>query len=480
MTMDAVVRAQLRFGLGVTALGTSQPIGDVQQWLLAQMQQFEVAPEVIARQPTAARIAGMLADYAEIRADVRAKGQRVLAAPDPQDQPAADLAVRDSRREIRTVYADAVAARLQAAALSKTPFMERLVHFWSNHFAVSVEKLPVLGLAGNAEFEAIRPHILGNFASLLRAAVQHPAMLVYLDQVQSIGPQSPAGARIARNGRARGLNENLAREILELHTLGVRTVYDQNDVTELARALTGWTVSGLGRGAGQRLLGNTAPGGFVFAPSLHEPGIRNILGQRFDQAGVAQGEAMLRALATHPATARHIATKLARHFCADDPPTSLVSRLERRFIETRGDLPSLYRVLVAAPECWEPNTAKFTTPWEWLVAVLRLTATPPESLPPAIGVNALAQLGQSIWKPGSPAGYDDRAASWAAPDALLRRVELAERLAARATRSLDARNLAQASFGTGLSAATSTALAQAESPQQALALLLVSPEMLRR
>ena len=157
-------------------------------------------------------------------------------------------------------------ARLSSALTTTSPFVERLVHFWANHFAVSADKLPVVGLAGLLEFEAIRPHVLGRFSDMLLAVEQHPAMLIYLDQAQSIGPDSQAGRFIAaRQGKQRGLNENLAREIMELHTLGVRTGYSQADVTEFARALTGWTVSGLGRGPAARLLGNAPPGQFEFA-----------------------------------------------------------------------------------------------------------------------------------------------------------------------------------------------------------------------
>ena len=193
-----------------------------------------------------------------------------------------------------------------SALTTDSPFVERLVHFWANHFAVSVDKLPVIGLAGLLEFEAIRPHVLGRFSDMLLAVEQHPAMLVYLDQAQSIGPNSRAGELAAmRGGKQRGLNENLAREIMELHTLGVRTGYSQADVTEFARALTGWTVSGLGRGPAARPIGGV-PGQFVFADILHEPGARTIVGKSYDQPGEAQARAVLRDLAASPATARHL------------------------------------------------------------------------------------------------------------------------------------------------------------------------------
>jgi uncharacterized protein (DUF1800 family) len=354
-----------------------------------------------------------------------------------------------------------------------------MVHFWANHFAVSADKLTMIGLAGLLEFEAIRPHVLGKFRDMLVAVEQHPAMLLYLDQAQSIGPDSRAGQRAARFGRQRGLNENLAREILELHTLGVRSGYSQADVTEFARAMTGWTVDGLARGIRAWGLGGTGEAGaFMFSERLHEPGSRTVLGRTYAQSGEAQAKAVLADLAAHPATARHIATKLARHFAADDPPQPLVDRLTRTYLASGGDLPSLYRVLIDAPEVWNPAVPKFRTPWDWSVAALRAVGTSQIKGPAAAGL--LRQLGQDVWKPGSPAGYDDIAASWAGPDALIRRVEDAERIAGRAAAAVDARQLAPKLLPDLLSPATGLALARADSPGQGLALLLSSPEFLRR
>jgi uncharacterized protein (DUF1800 family) len=357
--------------------------------------------------------------------------------------------------------------------------MERLVHFWSNHFAVSVDKAAVLGLAGPMEFEAIRPQMRGRFRDLLRAVVRHPAMLLYLDQAQSVGPDSPFGRRVQR--RQLGLNENLAREILELHTLGVDGGYAQGDVTELARALTGWTAAGFGRGPVARRLARmdgAADGAFLFVPQMHQPGARTILGRRFAEGGAEQALAALDMLAAHPATARHIATKLTRHFAGDTPPPAMVSRLEQAFLSSDGDLPTLYRAVVASPEAWVPQPVKFRTPWEWSIAALR--ALDVREAPRFATVGLLNQLGQPVWRPGSPAGYDDIAASWAAPDALMRRVEAAERIALRMGRAADARALAPALFPDALGTATSQAIARAEDGTQALALLLASPEMMRR
>ncbi len=259
------------------------------------------------------------------------------AAPTPGAKPG---------RIRREAFQAEAAARFAHSSATDTAFLERLVLFWSNHFAVSITKGQVRGIAGAFEREAIRPHVLGRFADMLRAVEQHPAMLIYLDQAQSIGPNSKAG-----NRRGRGLNENLAREILELHTLGVDGGYGQDDVTNLARILTGWTVGGLQQ---ERV----DPGRFVFLPPRHEPGAWTVAGKSYEDHGLQSGEACLADLARHPSTARHIALKLARHFVSSDPPPSLVTALETAFRDTDGDLAAVARALVAAPETWSAPLSK--------------------------------------------------------------------------------------------------------------------------
>ena len=470
--MREVAVALHRFGLG--GRGDETAPDDHKAWLAAQLRAYDPAPAALAALPRTPALVTMLAEAQDDRRERRDEKKAAAAAPDAQmPQPQQAGTVPAPYREVRDQYVAAVAARTGVAPASAAPFAERLVHFWANHFAVSVDKIAVVGLAGDLEFAAIRPHVMGTFRAMLSAVERHPAMLLYLDQAQSVGPDSPLGSRAARRGRERGLNENLAREILELHTLGVRSGYDQADVTEFARALTGWTVGGLAR---QPILRGPGPG-FWFAGAIHQPGERTILGKRYAQGGEAQAQAVLDDLAVHPATARHIATKLARHFAADDPPPALVARLEAAFLKTGGNLPSLYRVLIAAPEVWS-GPAKFRPPWEWSLAALRATGV--KALPGATAAGAFQQLGQPIWRPGSPAGYDDIAASWAGPDALYRRVEVAQRIAKRTAPVIDARQLAAQLFPGALSPATADALARAESGEQALALLLVSPEMLRR
>jgi len=472
-----------RFGLG--GRPDDQPPSDPKRWLLQQLDRFEPRPQALAEVPPRAQVIDQLGQYlAEQQMVARARRQAMPAAMTtgaaemPQADPQANAAKRYFRQAIQQDYLVMNSARLDSALTTSSPFVERLVHFWANHFAVSIDKLPVIGLAGLLEFEAIRPHVLGRFSDMLLAVEQHPAMLVFLDQAQSIGPESQAGMFAAMRGRKQlGLNENLAREIMELHTLGVRTGYSQADVTEFARALTGWTVSGLGRGPAARLIGGS-PGQFQFAALLHEPGARTIMGKRYDEEGEAQARAVLLDLAASPATAKHIATKLARHFAGDDPPPALVERLSKAYLASGGDLPTVYRTLIQSPEPWAPKPLKFKNPWEWTVSALRAVGS--NELDPKMAAGVLRQLGQPTWQPGSPAGWDDIAASWAGPDALVRRVEVAQRIGAKAASTIDARNLAEKLFPQSLSDATRTAIARAESPADGLALLLVSPEFVRR
>jgi uncharacterized protein (DUF1800 family) len=465
--MSAAAIALNRFGLG--ARPDEPAPADPPRWLLSQLDAYQ--PLSAPWQPVPRSSALVQAWLAQQRA--------VRQAPDGEKSGVREAYLRQARGH----HVDAVGARASSALQSPAPFVERLVHFWSNHFAVSVDKLLVVGLAGGFEADAIRPHVLGRFEHLLLAVVRHPAMLLYLDQAQSIGPGSRAGLRsAARQQRQRGLNENLAREILELHTLGVRSGYTQDDVTEFARALTGWTLPGdEAREAQEAPEAQKADRAatFRFVPALHEPGARTVLGRAYAEGGEQQARAILHDLATAPATAGHIAAKLARHFVADDPPPALVQRLADTFQRTAGDLPSLYRELVAAPEAWQPAPAKFKSPWEWAVSGVRALGR--RELPGPQASNLLNQLGQPVWRPGSPAGYDDVTATWAAPDALLRRVEVAQRLATQAGDTVDARALAPRVLpGGALGDATASAIARADSGATALALLLVSPEFLRR
>ncbi len=462
--------ASNRFGLGARA--DDRDVPDAKLALIAQFDRYEAKPAAFAAAPTRASVANELAQYLETVRGLRANsGGKDAAKPDMQ---AARKLARVAGRE---AYLSLVGARMNAALTTPAPFVERLVHFWANHFAISADKLTVVGMGGLLEVEAIRPHVLGKFSDMLLAVEQHPAMLLYLDQAQSVGPDSAIGTRVAARGvRKIGLNENLAREIMELHTLGVRTGYTQADVTEFARAMTGWTVAGITRGPMQRFLTNAAPGDFAFVPQLHQPGERTIMGRRYAATGEGQAKAVLLDLAAHSVTATHIATKLARHFTGDVPPLRLVERLANAFRTSGGDLPSVYRLLIDAPEVWAAKP-KFKSPWDWSVSALRAVGV--MSIEGQQAANMLNQLGQPVWRPGSPAGFDDVDATWAGPDALFRRVETAGRLGTRGG-VIDARRTAEVVLADALTPATASAISRCESPAEGLALMLVSPEFLRR
>jgi uncharacterized protein (DUF1800 family) len=311
---------------------------------------------------------------------------------------------------------------------------------------------------------------------MLFAVERHPAMLIYLNQVASVGPNSSLAELIEwRNPKRKlGINENLGRETMELHTLGVRSGYTQADVTEYSRALTGWTIGGFGPGQNS----DENPDDFVFRSQLHEPGPRTVMGKRYSEGGETQAVAILTDFADSPHTADHIAEKLARHFAGDTPSPTLVARLSDCFRRTGGDLSAVYRTLIGSPEPWEPRLLKFKTPWEWTVSVLRGTGC--RDVSPMSIAGVLNELGQPVWRPRAPAGWDDIAASWAAPDALLRRVDISPRLVAPVAEQLDARRIGPVLMPGSLSPTTAEQVARAESATSALALLMVSPDFLRR
>jgi uncharacterized protein (DUF1800 family) len=366
----------------------------------------------------------------------------------------------------KTFRAEAL-ARLQRAVQADCGITERLVAFWSNHFCISASKGELARMwAGAFEREAIRPHVLGRFADMLKAVEQHPAMLFFLDNQQSLGPDSRAGLN-----RKRGLNENLAREIMELHTLGVGGGYTQDDVTSLARIITGWTFVGR-----QGKLG--VPGSFAFNANAHQPGPQQLLGKTYQDNGVAQGEAALADIARHPSTAKFIATKFVRHFVADDPPPALVAQIETVFRKTDGDLKAMTLALVDADAAWSAPMSKIRSPYEFLVAGGRLLARVPED--PGPYLNALGALGQPLWTPAGPNGFADTNAAWAAPEGMKLRLDISAQLASRIGNTIDPRELLDEVAADAASAETRRAIERAETRQQALALLLMSPEFQRR
>ncbi len=464
MKTDAAIAAN-RFGLGARPGELDKIDRDPQAWLLDQLQGPSRLPSEISDLPGTADVLVEVQDLRREMRDQQANGE-----------PAPDF-VQKYGRTVREHYIEQTSARYRHAVASDFPFHERLVHFWSNHFAVSIDKQPLPAVAGLYENEAIRPHVTGNFADLLIACEQHPAMIMYLDNQRSIGPDSTLGRRANRAQRERniGLNENLAREILELHTLGVSGGYTQTDVTTFAKVITGWSIGGQSDN-GRFAEGD--PGSFEFRDSIHEPGDHKVLGKRYSQRGVAQGEAVLHDLAVHPATAKFLATKLATHFVADEPPTDLVDTLAATYLENSGELIPVYEALVAADAAWSEPHGKYKSPHDFVISTLRAFEHIPDNTRFIIG--ALDLMGQAAFRPGSPAGWPDTADHWGGADALYKRIEWSNTVARIAASSVNPVDLGDAVLGPTFSPETRTAISRAESNVQGMTLLLASPDFQRR
>ncbi|WP_421914663.1 DUF1800 domain-containing protein [Mesorhizobium sp.] len=369
--------------------------------------------------------------------------------------------------EARLFQAEAQ-ARFDKALKADVGFVERLVYFWSNHFCISVAKDNIVrASAGAFEREAIRPFVLGRFADMLLAVEHHPAMLFYLDNQQSVGPKSRAG----NNGK-RGLNENLAREILELHTLGVGGGYSQADVTSFARILTGWMIGGRDGHLGE-------PGNFVFNANAHEPGDEVLLGKTYPAGGQGQAEAALNDIARHPATALHIATKLARYFIADTPPPAAVERLVKVFTKSDGDLRAMAATLIDMPEAWSTPLAKIRSPFDFIVAIRRAAGPDPANNPNQ-SLGWLNALGEPLWQPPGPNGFADETDAWASAEGMKIRLDIAWQAARQVKAIGNPNDTLDAVIGPSASPETRLAIAQAESKQQGLAMLLMAPEFQRR
>jgi uncharacterized protein (DUF1800 family) len=528
MALDPKAEAALalhRFGLGPRAGSVAAIASDPRGALLAELDRAgagriagtdlltsgEAARAAFAFQQAqrAARQAERAAQTAQNsgapNANPRGADAQATASPEmkPADQAGTPASSPPAPRNPgpgvpQQIYLDEAKARFNAALGAEIGFVERLVWFWSNHFCVSADKGNVRQICGAYEREAIRAHVLGRFGDMLLAAESHPAMLVYLDNARSIGPDSIAGLR-----QKRGLNENLAREILELHTLGVRSVYTQEDVTRFANVITGWTRVPFRQDAGDSSAraalaseasgqrgnsmvrapdtrpepGSSARGGeFEFNPRMHQPGSQSVIGRIYPDTGVEQGRAVLAALARHPATAKHVATKLARHFVADEPPPALVERLSQRFLASQGDLKAVSKELVTAPEAWEAPRAKLKRPGEWIIGTLRAVGVTPPEIGPMMQAHNL--LGEPLWRPSAPKGFPDESAPWL--DGLAQRLDIANQFARRAGGEADPREVLDEALAPLASTETRQTIARAESRPQALALLFMAPEFQRR
>ena len=468
MITDPAALALNRFGLGARPGDVARISADPRAALAA-----ELRPEValIAAQDDLPTTADALVELRKLQMERKqARQDKPDASTRAADKGTSDATTMTTEGATNAapvpakVYAAEIGARLDRATAADIGYVERLVAFWSNHFTVKAGAGEVeRTLVGAFEREAIRPHVLGRFADMLVAVTQHPAMLVYLNNETSVGPDSPVGQR-----RDRGLNENHARELMELHTIGVDGGYTQADVITVANVLSGWSFS---RGDADK----SPVGSFIFRANAHEPGPRTVLGKVYDQPGEEQGLALLADLAVYPQTATHIATKLARSFVADDPPPGLVTRLATTFQTSGGDLLQLSRDLIASDEAWQ-GPGRFRTPQQFLWSAMRALGIQPK---PALIAHALGTLGQMPWDPPSPAGYDETTATWLAPDAMTSRLDAAEQLAQLADPTIEPGALLDDLFGGGASAQTREAVTRAESQHQGLALLLMSPEFQR-
>ena len=452
-SLDAFI-ALNRFGLGPAPGEADLVAADPRGWIEAQITPHQVVP------PALAAFGGSDAIMAEIQT-VRRQGSR--------EEKAATM------KRYRSASRDEVMERTRVMIASPAPFAERMVLFWSNHFTVSSAKFAIGPVIPAYERETIRPHVFGRFADMLKATARHPVMLTYLDNVSSKGANSKAGLKNKNTqGKAKTLNENLAREILELHTLGVNGGYGQQDVIELAKAISGW-----GHGA-QRTKKDPRPahGRFEFHPRFHEPGPKTILGKTYTEDGANEGLAVLDDLARHPSTARHIATKLVRHFVADEPPAGAVDRIAAVFAETDGDLAAVSRALVALPQVWESPLPKAKTHYEMIVSVHRVTG---QTKARAVDVlQPLKECNQIPFTAPSPAGWGDLAEDWVAPEALMRRIEWIRRFSGGLPATIYPEPLLEDTLGPVANDLTRTWVERAPSGDAAIAMILASPEFQRR
>ncbi|CAL4869150.1 hypothetical protein MMA231_03441 (plasmid) [Asticcacaulis sp. MM231] len=442
-----------RFGLGAHREGYKVLGKFPRKTLLAEIDRRDHPPAELAALPSGPRLLQELIQY-----DNQVKTRN--AAPNKNNLPSLPP------DPYHASFFSEIDARFNKVMLSDViGFRERLVMFWSNHFAISYFKASeTYTSVGAFEREAIRPYVFRKFSDMLTAVERHPCMLLYLDNTRSLGPNSKAGLAVSR-----GLNENLAREILELHTLGVGSGYTQADVTALSRVITGWS-------------SNSEPekgpvGAFIFHAVHHEPGTQTILGKSYPDKGMTQGMDVLNDLAIHPATARHISFKLARHFISDNPPIKVVARLEKAFNDTGGDLGALTRALILSPEAWTPKRAKIRMPQEYLSAIMRLTG---HRIAPQQILDFLRIMGQPNWGADAPNGFSDLSSVWSSPAEMSARLSVANYISYQIADIPDPGLLVESAFGPILSDTTRQAITRAETRQQALTLLFMSPEFMRR
>ena len=428
----------------------------------------QLAPDSIADAAVEEKVAGLKT--------IRMNSRELFELyPPPKIAKEAGMATGGAMNTPRFVVFELQQARLLRAVDSQRQLYEVMVDFWSNHFNVFAAKGADRWLMTAYDRDTIRPHALGKFRDLLLATAQSPAMLFYLDNWLSVSPQVPA-ARAPANVRRRGINENYAREIMELHTLGVEGGYTQRDVHEIARCFTGWTL--------RRPRGDAE---FYFDPRLHDPGAKTVLGTRIASGGMEDGLRVIELLARHPATAKFIATKLVRRFVADDPPPALVERATDAFRRSDGDIRTVLQTIVAGPEFFSPEVylAKVKKPIEYVASALRVMEAETRVTPQLL--RYVGRMGEPLFLAQPPTGYPDVGASWISSDMLLTRMNFAIDLVAnridgarvQSQAAPDLQRFTRVIAPDSLSPATRAALAESTGSDR-LALLLAAPEFQRR
>jgi uncharacterized protein (DUF1800 family) len=442
-----------RFGLGASPADIERAKENPKAWLKAQIESSTAMPSVFSDHPSSADVLHLSYKNRRIKDEAKKKA---------------------SNKKKRQRFNQSLRARLSHQVQTDQPFAERLVRFWSNHFTVSRTR----GLIGPAipayENEAIRPFIFGRFEEMLLSVTQHPCMLIYLDNISSIGPNSRQGSR-----RGKDLNENLAREILELHTMGAQGDYTQSDVTNFAKILTGWTVARQRKNPKNQ---KVPPGQFLFNLRTHEPGPQELLGKSFKQGGVNQGLEAFKYISRHPSTARFIATKLVRHFVDDAPSARDIQKIEQTFTETKGDLAAVSEALINLKSAWEMSGSKIKTPEELVISTLRAMTTKTALKLPRrqLLFPALKTMGQEIFRAPSPAGWPDKGDAWIAPESLTHRLEWIRAFSRQSPGDINPVDVFNQTIGTFASKDAARLIKGAPSRADGLALIFSSPAFQRR
>lgn len=432
-----------RFGYGAKGDEIEQATKNPKAWVIASLQP-------VSFDKSLPHSNDILADFSRYRSQQKKKKSN------PEMKFGVDEVPNNFSRKALIEFAQ---DGLTQALTSEHSVSWRLLDFFSNHFSVSANNRLMAGLAATLEREAIAPNLLGNFSDMLVAVSQHPAMLIYLNNERSFGPNSKAAKR-----REVGLNENLAREILELHTLGVNGPYSQQDVIELAKAITGWSVKDPNRDGGA---------GFVFRPYGHEPGHRKLLGKTYRQETLKQGESILKDLAVHPSTAKFLCFKLAHHFVSEQPQESLLTKMETTWLESNGNIRKVMTTMFKADEAWIDSNQKYKSPREFVISAYRAFGI--EKTKNRFLQYSLNNLGQQPFNAKSPAGYSDSNDDWLGPSALMARIDWSSMVAGY-QKGQDVTKIMSRALGSDISELTFNTVKRAESREQSIALLLMSPE----